>query len=203
VTVKKRQRRKDARPDEIIAAALLEFAEKGYAGTSIGSIAKRADIARSTVYLYFDDKEALIRQAFEDRIGSIFANMQTGVMPVDAPFEAAFRGMLQTIYSRMIKPDNLVLLKVLIAEGALFPELTAYYHANILKKGESVITMLISQAIDRGEVRPEVGDFDLKIIIAPVMVAAMWQLTFQKIEPLDLPRYIEGHVEMLKLGILV
>lgn len=203
MTGKKRQRRKDARPEEIIAAALKEFAENGYAGTSIGSIAKRADIARSTVYLYFADKEALIRQAFEQRIGSIFENFRPGDMASDIPFETAFRGMLQVIYSRLANPENLVLLKVLIAEGGQFPELVAFYHSTILKNAERVLDGMIRQAIANGTVRPEVGKFDPKIIVAPVIVAGLWQLTFQKIEPLDLPRFIDGHVDIITNGLLV
>lgn len=203
MTEKKRQRRKDARPDEIISAALKEFAEKGYAGTSIGSVAKRADIARSTVYIYFDDKEALIRQAFEDRIGSVFANLEPNAIPNDLPFETVFHGMLEVFYARMTSPENLVLFKVLVSEGNVFPELTAFYHSTILKKGEGFLSHFISQAIEKGEVRPEIIHYDPKIIIAPLIAAAMWQLTFQKLEPLDLPKYIQGHVDILMRGILI
>ena len=69
----KRTRRKDARPEEIIDAALAEFAEVGYSAASMARIAARAGIARSTIYLYYADKEALISAAFEARLGEAFA----------------------------------------------------------------------------------------------------------------------------------
>ncbi len=202
MTEKKRRRRKEARPEEIISAAMQEFADKGYAGTSIGSIASRADIARSTVYLYFPDKEAVIRQAFEDRIGGVFSGLRSRPTLPDMPFAELFKMMLKIVYGRMTEGDNLVLLKVLVSEGQQFPELLKYYHANILKNGERLLTSLLERAIEKGEVRREVADYDPKIIIAPFVLAGLWHITFNEIQPLDIPRFVDGHVNILLKGLL-
>ncbi len=199
---KKRQRRKDARPEEIIAAALKEFSEKGYAGASIGSIAARANIARSTVYLYFPDKEAVIRQAFEERIGSIFDQASSGAVPLDVPFETAFRGLLSMIYGRIANSEDIALLKVLVVEGAQFPELTRFYHGSILKRAEHMLKTVLKVAVERGEVRPEILNYDPKLIIAPAIIAGFWQLTFSDLEPLDIPNFIEGHIDIITRGLL-
>ena len=66
VTPSKRQakprwkRRKDARPGEIVAAALDVFGERGFAATKLADVARRAGVTKGTVYLYFDTKEALV-----------------------------------------------------------------------------------------------------------------------------------------------
>ena len=88
---KKRQRRKDARPEEIVSAALEEFATKGFAGTSMGSIAGRAGIARSTVYLYFEDKEAVIEAAFKDRVETAIRTSMEQASLVEGPFDEILR----------------------------------------------------------------------------------------------------------------
>ena len=62
VTSSKRQskprwkRRKDARPGEIVAAALEVFGERGFAATKLTDVARRAGVTKGTVYLYFDSK---------------------------------------------------------------------------------------------------------------------------------------------------
>src|SRR4051794_10701515 len=60
------KRRKEARPAEILAAALDCFAERGFAATRVEDVAARAGVTKGTVYLYFQTKEdlfkALVRQ---------------------------------------------------------------------------------------------------------------------------------------------
>ena len=59
--VKRRARRKEARPGEIVAAALASFAERGYAATKLEDVAAAAGISKGTIYLYFPTKEDLFR----------------------------------------------------------------------------------------------------------------------------------------------
>jgi AcrR family transcriptional regulator len=55
------RRRKEARPGEIVEAALEVFAEKGFAVAKLEDIARRAGISKPTLYLYFDTKEEIFR----------------------------------------------------------------------------------------------------------------------------------------------
>lgn len=57
------KRNKENRPTEIINSALKLFEKKGFEETSFSDIAKDCDIARSTIYLYFSDKNDLIEKA--------------------------------------------------------------------------------------------------------------------------------------------
>ena len=198
----KRQRRKDDRPAEIIAAALLEFHEKGYAATSMGSIAARANIARSTVYLYFADKEVLVTRAFQDRIATVLDRAQGDPFASDEDFETLFRRMLTVIYTDMVGSDAVVLLRIMIAEGGRVPALARAYHGSVFARVEAMLDRLIDYGIERGEVRAQVGAYDRKLMVAPVLVAAVWRLTFDEIDPLDMPSYIAGHVDIVTNGLL-
>src|ERR1700751_6288119 len=66
------RRRKDARPAEILTAALDCFAERGFAATRLDDVAQRAGVTKGTLYLYFDSKEelfkAVVRQALVPNI---------------------------------------------------------------------------------------------------------------------------------------
>ncbi len=194
---KKRQRRKEARPEEIISAALKEFANNGFAGTSIGSIATRAGIARSTIYVYFEDKEAVFEGAFKDRIERAIRISINQAADINGPFDAVLRTMLERVFNSFLQPDALVLFKVLLTEGQQFPTLLERYHATTMANAKRMLTQLLTLGVDRGEVRPDVLDYDHRLIIAPVIVTAVWRLTFEKIDPIDLPSFTDQYVDML------
>lgn len=202
MTVIKRSRRKEARPDEIIDAALAEFAAVGYSAASMAQIAKRAGIARTTVYLYYTDKEALISAAFEARLSEAFAEAGQGAALSSGPFREVFHDMLTLLYSRIVTSDALVLLKVLVAEGRQFPTLLQRYHDTAVQAAMSMISAVLKQGLARGELRADVLDYDMKLVISPIMLAAIWHLTFQELSPIALERYIQGHVTFICEGIL-
>ncbi|MEL6574068.1 MAG: TetR/AcrR family transcriptional regulator [Pseudomonadota bacterium] len=194
---KKRQRRKDARPEEIVSAALEEFASKGYAGTSMGSIAVRAGIARSTIYLYFEDKEAVIEAAFKDRVETAIRTSMEHASLVEGPFDEVLRTMLTGVLNRFLEPDRLILFKVLITEGQQFPSLLERYHATTMANAKQLLSNLLAIGVRRGELRKEALDYDHRLIIAPIIVTAMWQLTFETIDPIDRDKFIAQYVDLL------
>src|SRR6201995_783879 len=72
-------RRKQARPTEILDAALSVFAEKGYAGTRMDEIARRAGVTKGTIYLYFESKEAVFKSLVRESIGATLAGVPAGI----------------------------------------------------------------------------------------------------------------------------
>lgn len=202
MTEPKRQRRKEARPDEIILSALAEFGEKGFAATTMGSIAARAGIARPTVYLYYDTKDAIFEAAVLDRVGDMVSRAQ-GILAIDAPFDQILEHVLRNYYERIVGTDAAVLIRVLIAEGGRFPSLANFFRANMLGKMEGLLANLIAIGIARGEVRPEVQALDLKVIIAPAMFAMVFGLIFGDMLGEEKERYIRSHLSVILQGLRV
>ncbi len=196
----KHQRRKEARPEEIITAALAEFGEKGFAGASMGSIATRAGIARPTVYLYYPDKSALFDAAIQDRLGGMLARAQD-ILTVDAPFPALLERVLRNYYDRIVGTDAAVLIRVLIAEGGRFPAMAAFLRDNMLHSIETVLGQLVAKGIARGEVRAEAQTMDLKVIMAPAVFSVVYGLIFGNLAPLDKERYIRSHLDLMLRGL--
>src|SRR3982751_2114286 len=58
----KRRRAPEERPQQILDAAFHEFGERGLAGARLDDIAKRANVAKGTIYLDFPNKEELFRE---------------------------------------------------------------------------------------------------------------------------------------------
>ena len=70
------RRRKAERPDEIVAAALEIFAEKGFAAARLDDIAARAQVSKGAIYLYFATKEDIFRAVVEQEAERAAATAQ-------------------------------------------------------------------------------------------------------------------------------
>src|SRR5579871_71937 len=85
-------RRKQARPGEILDAALKVFAQKGFAAARMDDIARQAGVTKGTIYLYFENKEAvfksLVREVIGTTLGAVAADVQS--------FEGSARFLLRS-----------------------------------------------------------------------------------------------------------
>src|SRR5256885_14933768 len=179
VTPSKRQskprwkRRKDARPAEIVAAALEVFGERGFAGTKLADVARRAGVTKGTVYLYFDSKEALFKAVVRETI-----------VPVIAQGEAlaqAFTGSARELVERLVREywrlvgETAVagIPKLMMAEAATFPELTRFYYEEVVTRGHRLMASVIERGIKSGEFRPVDVKVAAKLAMSPLMHAVV------------------------------
>ena len=87
------ERRKDARPQELLAAALEQFVERGYAATRLEDVAKRAGVSKGTLYLYFTNKEELFKAVVRENIVQAIGEAEQDA----AVFEGHSGELLRTI----------------------------------------------------------------------------------------------------------
>jgi AcrR family transcriptional regulator len=198
---KTRRRRKDARPGEIIAAGLAEFAESGFAATRLDDVAKRAGVAKGTIYRYFASKEALFEAAVQSRLSA--------VLDIDAQIDGfpgttrdLLRIVIQTMYRQLVETDMRTILRILLADGARFPAITAFYHKAAVAKGRALLGRIVARGIARGEFRD--GAYaDLPfVMIAPLLMTAIWKMNFERHEPIDVGRFAAAHFDLLFEGVL-
>src|SRR5258708_27149631 len=86
-------RRKQARPTEILDAALKVFAQKGFAAARMDDIAKAAGVTKGTIYLYFENKEAVFKSLVREAVGSTIANVAADVQS----YEGSARFLLRLV----------------------------------------------------------------------------------------------------------
>lgn len=194
---KQRRRRKDARPGEIITAAFAEFEEKGFGGATLGSIAARAGISRTTIYLYFDTKEAIFEAAMRGSVEQTIDAAAMLVQRAEGDFRAVFSRVVDMIYARLVTGDASVLLRVLVAEGHEMPQLVALYRHEILSKGEATIRALIERGIASGELSEDARSYDVRLLVAPAIFAAIWMRVFAKVEPLEVEDFKASHIKLV------
>ncbi|WP_299628426.1 TetR/AcrR family transcriptional regulator [uncultured Tateyamaria sp.] len=195
--INKRRRRKDARPSEIIAAAFGEFEDKGFGGTTLGSIAARAGISRTTIYLYFDTKEAIFEAAMRGSVEQTIDAAAMVVQQAHGDFRTVFSHVVDMIYARLVTGDASVLLRVLVAEGHEMQSLVALYRHEILSKGESTIRALIERGIAAGELAEEARSYDVRLLVSPAIFVAIWMRVFAQVEPLEVDAFKASHIKLV------
>lgn len=195
------RRRKEARPEEILAAGLDEFSERGFSGASMARIAKRASISRATLYLYFENKEALFLAIAEAAMATFTRGAAEKFEIRDDTTEDLLRMLFKQFYRTMTSSKNSALMRILVSEGPKMPELVEAYHTRILTNGRKLLERIIARGIARGEVRSE-GPINIpQIIIAPAMFYALHDMVFGRLERIDEEEFAQAHLELVMRGI--
>ena len=196
------RRRKAARPDEIVAAALEIFSEKGFAAARLDDIAARAGVSKGAIYLYFATKEdifrAVIAQAVLPNVGQI--RQLAAAHP--GPFSDLARGLAALAPTLLARSELGGVIKMVVGEARNFPEIARMWHDQVIDPALGALSEAIGAAQARGEVRP--GDSRLYALglIGPLLAGVIWRETFTPVgaEPFDLPTLARQHFETALRG---
>jgi AcrR family transcriptional regulator len=184
------------RRQAIIEAAFETFIGQGFAATRLDDVAKRAGVAKGTIYLHFKDKQAL----FEELVRSAIVPLASKLAA--APREiVSVRAVLESFASNFVKEVTTTrrsaLVRLVMAEGPRFPAIADFYYREVVSRGLAGMRALIELGIARGEIR-ETGLKDFpQIVIAPVMVAVIWQGLFARHAPLDVAAMLRVHLDLI------
>jgi AcrR family transcriptional regulator len=190
-----RKARSAARRETILTAALDEFSERGFAETRLDDVARRAGVAKGTIYLYFRDKESLfqelIRTMLTPLVGTIEA-MGAADLPLPQLSEHIAEMFVREVYETRRKD----VVRLMITEGRRFPKLAEFYYREVLSRIVAAVRALMKRAADRGEVPPGLVDFP-QILAAPGLLAILWNGLFERFEPLDVRVMMKTHLDLL------
>jgi AcrR family transcriptional regulator len=202
---KRWQRRKDARPPEILEAALAVFAQKGFAATRLDDIAAKAGITKGTIYLYFDSKQALFEALARQSIGVQFDRIKAHLAIFPGSSAELLRFVLSTMGHFAITSDRVVLPRLVLAEAANFPELAEFWRREVVERGVALISGIVQRGIERGEFRQIDLQHAARLCVAPILVIVLWRTTFARFDahPYDYQGLIEAHIQTLLKGLAV
>lgn len=198
---RKRQRRKDARPAEIIGSAMRLWDERGFAATRLEDVAVGAGIAKGTIYRYFSSKEALFEAALQARIVTTMDRARDMAQGFDGPAEAMLARFFDTIRAELAEGGASVFLRILLAEGHRFPALVQRYETIVLSRGLSTVRAILAAGVARGDLRPEAVETDPRVIMAPAMMLALWDRVFTGGSLPDTRTALGQHVAILIRGL--
>jgi AcrR family transcriptional regulator len=191
-----RAERAAERRQAIVEAALHEFVARGFTATRLDDIARRADVAKGTIYLHFKDKESmfeeLIRTAIVPLVGRI-----TSPPPIGASIRDTIEGVVLTFIEEIVTTPRADIVRLIIAEGARFPAIADFYYREVISRGLAGMRAMIELAVARGEIRQaQLARFP-QIMIAPAIVAVIWKSLFERHSPLDAIAMFRVHLDLI------
>ena len=196
-------RRKQERPAEILDAALKVFAQKGFAAARMDDIAKEAGVTKGTIYLYFENKEAVFKSLVRESVGATIATVTAAAQAQEGSARLLLRMVLTRVAQLLVESDRVVLPKIVIGESSNFPWLAEFYRFEIIEKGLQLMMSLIERGIAQGEFRALPAHHVARLCVAPVLLGAIWRVTFAHLdaESYDYNGLIETHLDVLFRGL--
>ena len=171
----KHERRKDARPGELLDAALELFVEKGYAATRVEEVAKLAGVSKGTLFLYFASKEELFKAVVRENISGRFHEWNAEFENFKGNSADMLRYCMTAWWQRIGSTKASGITKLMMSEAQNFPELAAFYQHEVIEPGKVLITRVLQRGIDRGEFRSIDMKYGVYIVLAPMVFLAMWK----------------------------
>jgi AcrR family transcriptional regulator len=164
-----RQRRKQARPQELLDAALDLFVEKGFAATRSEEVAQRAGVSKGTLYLYYPSKEELLKEVIRHNMAHEIAQGLGIVEQFNGPSAELLALIYRQWWERIGETRASGIMKLMISEVRNFPEIAQFYADEVVKPTQDLLSLLLQRGIERGEFRrinvPEV----VHALVAPML----------------------------------
>jgi AcrR family transcriptional regulator len=197
-----RTRRKDARPGEIVAAALASFAERGYAATKLEDVAAAAGISKGTIYLYFPTKEDLFRAVVRQ---AVLPNLEAAEAQF-ATHTGSSADLLRALAGRflsLLDSDLTAVPKLVVAESGNFPAIAQFYADTVLRRAFALLEGILARGIARGEFRPLDVHATLPSFVAPFLLLALWKHSLGRHTDLafDPHAVAQAHLDVLLRGL--
>ena len=190
------------RREDIIRAALDVFEEKGFEAAKMAEIARRADVAKGTLYLYFDHKSALLEGVIEaailpslEEIGE-FANAHVGTA------RARLENQLRIIAERQASREMKILIRLMISSPAQHRQIIKFYYANVVRQGLDLVQRTLEDGVESGEFRQEAAKFDPLIFIGAHVYAPVWHNLFEDQGSLAIDRLINNYLDLVLSGLV-
>lgn len=191
------------RRDDIVEAALKVFERDGYEAAKMIDIAKEAEVAKGTLYLYFENKSVLLEGVIQaailpalEQIGGV-AKAHTGSA------QELLEHHIRTIAARQASPEMKMLIRLMISAPEQHAQLIRFFHAHVVQEGLELIRSTLRTGVESGEFRPDVADMDPLVLVGSHVYAPVWHNLFQEEGPLDIERLVEDNLKMVMSGLLV
>jgi AcrR family transcriptional regulator len=191
-----RAKRSAERRDAILAAALAEFSARGYAATRLDDVARRAEVAKGTIYLHFPDKETLFEELIRIELSPVVGALEHA-SHADVPIRQ-FAGQLIEVFVREVyETHRKDVIRLILTEGQRFPAIAEFYYREVVSRIMDAVRAMLRRAIERGEVKSDVLMRFPQLLAAPGIVAILWHGLFDRFEPIDVRAMMRAHFDAM------
>jgi AcrR family transcriptional regulator len=190
-----RKTRSIERREAILSAALDEFSIRGFEAARLDDVARRAGVAKGTIYLYFRDKESLFQELIRTMLTPLVGTIEA-MGEADVPIALLADRIVDLFVREVYGTRRKDVIRLMITEGRRFPKLAEFYYREVLSRVIGAVRALLRRAAARGEIPEGLADYP-QIVAAPGLVAIVWSGLFDRFEPLDVRKMMKTHVELL------
>ncbi len=193
------------RTPQILAAALEEFAERGYAGASMAAAAARAGVTKGLIYHYFPGKADLFKAVVRSCVQPVFNEAERLIAAFEGPKAELLRGLIELAYDRVAtERRERILFKLILAEADRFPELAAFYNAEVLSRALALVGGVLRAGAASGEFRPAAAEAAglAPVLMAPAIMASIWQMMLGEGRSPNLAAMRKAHVDLVLQGLV-
>ncbi|MFP4611386.1 MAG: TetR family transcriptional regulator [Thiohalophilus sp.] len=198
------QRRKAARPGEIVAAALELFVEHGFAATRLEDVARRAGVSKGTVYLYFDSKEALFEAVVREVVIPQVERSETLAQQHQGGQGELLEQLVMNWWQSVSSGPICGIPKLIIAESANFPQAAQFFVDNVINRVRGIFNKVIEKGIEQGEFRQVDPEYVTRLLMSPMVLLAIWRHSLQPYDqsyPMDEQTYLYQHLDLFLNGL--
>ena len=191
-----RAERTAERRQAIIEAAMEEFISRGFAATRLDDIAKRAGVAKGTIYLHFKDKESMFEELIRTAIVPLVGRMQ-GPLPTGGTVRDLIEAFALNFIHEVVATRRGDIVRLIVAEGPRFPAIADFYYREVVSKGLAGMRAMVELGLARGEIKnANLAKFP-QIMVAPALIAVIWQSLFARHAPLDAIEMFRTHLDLI------
>lgn len=200
-----RRRRKEARPQELLDAALTLFVQKGFAATRAEEVAAHAGVSKGTLYLYYPSKEELLKAVIAHYLSARIAEGAAQAAKFDGPATALLRGILIDWWTQLYDSPASGVFKLVITEVRNFPEIADYYHREVVERAHQLLGAILQRGIAQGEFRAVDVDHAVHSLVLPLVMVCLHRHSLGACTPadwhLDGRAFIAQHVALVLEGL--
>jgi len=179
------------------------FAERGFAATKLADVARKAGVTKGTIYLYFENKEALFKALIRETIVPVIAQGEALAKSFTGTARDLFEKLVRD-YWRLVGETALAgIPRLMIAEAGNFPELARFYYEEVVTRGHRLMSGVLERGIKAGEFRKVDLAVATKLAMSPLMHAVVARKAFAHCMPegFDVARYLDTHIDLYLHGI--
>jgi AcrR family transcriptional regulator len=202
-----RRRRKEARPQELLDAALALFVQKGFAATRAEEVAALAGVSKGTLYLYYPSKEELLKAVIAHYLSARIAAGAAQAAEHSGTATALLQGILIDWWTQLYDSPASGVFKLVITEVRNFPEIADFYHREVVQRAHDLLGGVVSRGIADGEFRAVDVDHAVHSLVLPLVMICLHRHSFGACTPtdwhLDGRSFIAQHVQLVLDGLCV
>ena len=201
----KRERRKQARPGELLEAALDLFVQKGFAGTKVEEVAARAGVSKGTLFLYFPTKEDLFKAVVSENLAQHFPGWNQAFESFAGSTADMLRFALHSWWEKIGATPASGICKLMISESRNFPELLAFYVESVMRPGNLLLRRILERGMATGEFRPMDSSLAVHAIVAPMIYIMVWEnalTAYSDSLNMKPESFLDQHIDILLQGLV-